>query len=363
MKRLTNIVAIILLALAGCTKNYKPASSATLSIVPVSGQRLSGVADFNIVTTNQANDKIEVYDDAAANWNNASALSWSWKPTTALGYSSAEVAAWGDPDGVKRRVDASGNEWFAAVCSKGLATIASWPGGTKKWAKNVSGNPHDPEILPNGNIAIASSADATGPQHIVGSIRIYASSQGASGYDSCHVELEDAHGVLWDPALNRLWVLGRIHSTQQPILTTFIVGGTNAHPTLTEDATHRSVVPTDNGHCVSAFYGDTNKLWVSSGSHVYLYDKTTKYFANAPGGASGLDKDGVKGISNQPSGIVVVTRPDILKSSSLPEKSTVNTGWTTAYVDYYSNTGVYLSTNHRTGAAWYKGLVWWAHYQ
>lgn len=369
MNRLTSSIAIMIIALAGCAKNETIKSGDISLSTPKDNSYLavSTVADFNLVTTNQANNKIEVYDNASTDWNATSALLWSWKPATTFGYTTAEVAAWTEPSGVKRRTnDVWGGEWIVATASGGLATIASYngtaSGSTKKWAKKISGNPHDAELLPNGNIAIASSTDATGPQHIVGSIRIYASSQGATSYDSCHFELKDAHGLLWDPALNRLWVLGKINSTGESILTTLVVGGTDAHPTLTEDSSHRITLPTPNGHCLAAFYGDTNKLWVSSGGEVYIFDKAAKHFSKAPGL---INKVGVKAISNQPSGIVVLTRPDGLKKDNLNpplDPSTLH-DWTTSYVDFYSASGDYLSSGHRVGVSWYKGMVWWAHYQ
>jgi hypothetical protein len=62
----------------------------------------------------------------------------------------------------------------------------------------------------------------------------------------------------------------------------------------------------------------------------------------------------VKGISNLPSGMVALTRPDVIKTPLPSERSMLNT-WSTSYVDFYSADGIYKSSRHRKGAAWYKG--------
>ena len=60
--------------------------------------------------------------------------------------------------------------------------------------------------------------------------------------------------------------------------------------------------------------------------------------------------------------MVAVTRPDVIKTPLPSERSTLN-GWSTSYVDFYSADGIYISSGHRKGAAYYKGRFLNPHYQ
>ncbi|MBI5381711.1 MAG: hypothetical protein HZA31_07415 [Opitutae bacterium] len=308
------------------------------------------MSDYDIITTNQANNMLEVYNDNATDWNSSSALLWSWKPTTSNGYTSTQVSAWNQPNGAKLRDNDTnwGGRWIVATSSGGLATIASYPGGSNKWAVNVGGNPHDAELLPNGNIAIAAS---TG-----GWIRVYASSQGATNGTYGNFAMPNAHSVLWDPSLSRLWALGGDY------IRAFTIGGTAASPTLTEDTTRAYLVPASSGvrdgHFLYPYYGDASKMWVATGSRVYVFNKADGSFANAP---TGVFKWGVKAVGNQPSGVNFFCRPDNLESPAWPEPSTLY-DWTTKYIQFYTSAGASY-TRHRSSADWYKGILFWPEYQ
>lgn len=298
-----------------------------------------------IVTTNQANNTIEVYDPVIYNWNTATAKKWSWKPSTALGYSTTEVGWWGGPSDVKLRNNSVwGGQWVVATAGR-LATIASYPGGVRKWAVDVGAgsNPHSAELLPNGNLAVAAT-DA-------GSVRVYPTSPG--GGVPGEYPLLASHATLWDPANEVLWVIGQDPVTKEHILTALTVGGTVSAPTLTEDLSRRSILPTPWGHDVSAYYYDTNKLWVSTNAAVYIYDKTAKTFTSAP---SGANRSFVKGVSNQPSGQIVETKADATKT---PPGACTASGWCTDTVDFYAPN----ATRTVTGAAFYKARVWGPDYQ
>jgi hypothetical protein len=103
---------------------------------------------------------------------------------------------------------------------------------------------------------------------------------------------------------------------------------------------------------VYSYAYDTGKLWVTNGGGAYLYDKATKAFTSAPGGAG---RSGVKSIGNQPSGQIVETKPDSAKSP--PGACTLST-WCTNTVDFFNPP----MTRTRTGAAFYKARVWTPYY-
>src|SRR5690606_9154339 len=75
-------------------------------------------------------------------------------------------------DDVRLRLNPTpGGQRLIACDSNGLAVIASYPTGQRLWSRRVGGNPHAVELLPDGNIAVASSHG--------GWVRVYASSVSA----------------------------------------------------------------------------------------------------------------------------------------------------------------------------------------
>lgn len=310
-----------------------------------------------IAGCNMANSKIEIYDSQNyTSFDQAGSLKYSWSPTTALGFSSGEIAAWGHPYSVCRRkstVWSGTTEVFAATCRDGLSAICRFVGGTqgqKLWALNVGSGvyPHGIEVLPNGNVAIAGRKNGAG-----GWIRVYTSSQGSGSSTYAQYNLDWAHEVLWDPAYNRLWAIGEVPGAGTDILVALIVGGTAAAPTLTEDISMRAILPSTGGHDIAAFYYDVDKLWVTDHNGVYIYDKTTKVFTAAPGASN---RTNVKAISNQPIGHIVEAKPN----NSL---CTLNT-WCTIKAEFWDGTtGAWLYNRTRTGSAFYKLNVWWWAYQ
>lgn len=314
-----------------------------------------------IAVTNQATDQIEAYDPAVYDWNTASALKWTFKPTSARGYSSFEMSLWSNPSDVKVRYAPTGVPVFGtstqAIVTIGnrLATIADYPSGNKIWTGDAQtgSNPHAIELLPDGNVVIAASDS--------GWVRIFSSSQPPPNHAYYYTfHLTQAHAALYDPSINRIWTVGYDGSKpvgQQHVLIALQVGGTLANPTLSEDVSRRSILPGSWGHDVYAYYGDTNKLWVSMNTDstgtkgVAIYDKTTKSFTWQVGAAN---RTFVKSIGNQPgANQVVETKPSVCPD-----------GWNTNEVDFYSlSTGALVATRSKTGACWYKARVFNQQYQ
>lgn len=355
------LTSSLLAGIAACTPENS--GSKIIEPHPVSASAQQAAANCCwIVTTNQASKKIEIYDPAVNDWNNSSALKHSWYPNAGNGFTSPTVG-WGLPSDARLRNSSFfGGQQMLVADSYGFCGIIPYPSLTgKKWAINLGSdvNPHSIELLPNGNVAIAASDGNW--------VRVYTSSQGTWSTGYAQFPLRAAHAVLWDPTYNLLWVTGwnpivsNSHADlENHILTALTITGTAANPQLTEVGTRRSGLPSFWGHDVQPYTGDVNKLWVSTNAGVYIYNKSTKTFQDAPVNIG--NRTFVKGISNQPSGTVVLTRPDSKKTPVPPQPATIN-GWTTSYVDFYSATGFYQSSGHKNGAAWYKGRIWTPDYQ
>ena len=288
-----------------------------------------------VAVTDQLSQRILVLDPQVKDWNASEALKWSWRPEASNGFG-AFLGAWGNPSGVKlRENDVFGGQWMVVTDSKGLAAIVPYPAGNElKWAQVVGGNPHSAELLPNGNIAVAAS---TG-----GWVRVYASSQGPDASQYFEFPLKGAHGVLWDPANNLLWAVGDDHLVALEVL------GTPDAPVLKKVI--ERPLPTRGGHDLAPVYGEAGRLWVTTGSSVYQYDKAEDAWIDSYFGADALlRRSGVKGVGDLPNGQVVAVWP---KSGSLYT-------WTTDTVHLFLPDEV----RRRDNSAIYKARVWRAEYQ
>ncbi|PST84270.1 hypothetical protein C7T94_05990 [Pedobacter yulinensis] len=349
--RMAAMVITLAMGLSGCVKEVAEAPATEFTVKNPSETLSACTTGCWIGAVNHSNKELELYSWYSTNWNDAGARTWNWKPTAARGYNDTQLDAWGNPNDFKLR-EVPGSGWggvyVAAIGNKGLVTLINYATGNKKWAATVGGtttdNIHGVELLPNGNIVVAAS---TG-----GWVKIWGSSSLGSSVST--YALPDAHQVLWDPALNRLWALGGNK------LVKLIVGGTAAAPTLSAETVY--TMPTGGGHAIGAKYGNTNQLYVSSGSKVYVFTKSGigAGFAEANGN---INRVGVKAISNQPDGTVVLTRPDVIKTPVPADPATVGTAYNTSYVDYYTAAGVYIRSGHRVGASYYRGFVYNTLYQ
>lgn len=334
---------LVTLALFTHCKETPPLEEVSMRSSNKSGAYASAAVGYDIMCSNNSNNKLELFNYGDADWNASGALMWSWMPSTALGYTSTEVGYWtngdptGDPMDAKRVITSvwPGVSEVLVTVGGQLATIARYTTtgtkGSKIWARNVGAGayPHAAELIPNGNLAVAASHGDW--------VRVY----NTNGTNYASYSLPGAHGVVWDPEIHRLWVVGDTK------LTALIVGGGRGTPTLTEDVARTKTIP-GNGHDLSVYEGDNNKLWVTNSNNVYIYDKTTKVLTNAPGSSF---RTKVKAVSNNDAStgyMIVQTRPTT--------SCTLNT-WCTPTVDFYSSSGSYLGSRTRTGAAYYKADV------
>ncbi|WP_248928338.1 DUF6528 family protein [Paenibacillus hamazuiensis] len=285
--------------------------------------------DGLIAGCDQASSRILIFDPADSDWNGERAVKWAWSPSRSNGFDDDLVAAWGLPTDAKVRTSEKwGGQWMVVTDSKGLAAIVSYPEGDgRRWAHCVGGNPHSAELLPDGNLAVASS---TG-----GFVRLYASSQGPSASAYAEYRFPGAHGVHWDARLQLLWALG------DDELVALAAEGTAARPVLRE--ARKTALPTRHGHDLQPVHGDPDRLWISTGTCVYQYVKSADAFDSSYPGHGAISRPGVKSVGNLLSGTVVSTVP---KKGSLYD-------WTTDTVQF----ALPEAQRVREGAAFYKARI------
>lgn len=159
------------------------------------------------------------------------------------------------------------------VCtSGGYVAMITCPGGEVVWQTTADGNVHSVELLPNGNVAIAASDGNY--------IRVYQTPE-------TYVEryLQQAHGVLYDPERHSLWGLGKTTLSEYD------------PDTLARKGNVCDFSGVDrNGHDLSPYYGDPDRLWFTAKQSVFIYQKSTNVASVYEPIATGH----VKGIGNTP---------------------------------------------------------------
>ena len=240
---------------------------------------------YLVALTNQGESLLEVYDISNGKLDDSSRV-WSYKMPY---YNIA---------GTKFRHSETFGDVALAVCGTSYGCMISYPAGELLWyTDTAANNPHSIELMPNGVIAIASS---TGAQ-----VRFFTTNEKFAKKPAATMSLEDAHGVLWDEQNQILWAVGRT------VLTAYRVT-LNADGTVvvSEDTSRRATIPSDHAHDLAPVYGNPDELWITTGLHVYRYNKVTKTFFTEYDGYKYLNRSSVKGVGNFEDGSLVFLYPD-----------------------------------------------------
>lgn len=194
-------------------------------------------------------------------------------------------------------------------------------------------NAHAMELLPCGVLAVAGS---TGGNLVFFDL---------ADQETAPVRLAfaDAHGVMWDPIHECLWVIGGTAMKAYRV--------TKADGKITAEETRALTIPDRGAHDLQPIYGKPGSYWVTTASSVFRFDSNTEQF-EAVSASSGLGLKAVKGIGSFADGCVVQTIADGFLNS-----------WDTTTVWFYRYNevlGIYvpIAFVSPTGAAFYKVRAW-----
>lgn len=186
----------------------------------------------------------------------------------------------------------------AASANSGIYNYAS---GKALWTtKNPGANPHSIEILPSGNIVIASTSD--------NKIRLFKTSalqnnDKTTANQYTDYTLEDAHGVLWDPTYKVLWALGRYE------LRAYAIQSSGTNEKLVEVTQMRINLPEGHrgGHDLSPDYTNTRYLYITVGEFALKIDKKERAIIADYEYYKLMNAQNIKGFSNNPYGNFFIT--------------------------------------------------------
>ena len=296
-----------------------------------------------VAGVDQKDNKLVVFNQNATDWNDSSSVVWQWEPTSSLGFTGIHYYT-NASDAKLRYSDFYGGYVALTTSSGGFVGLIDYETGERLYSRDITpeNNSHAIELLPDGNLAVASSTGNT--------VTIYAASQGdGNGYYQQYT-LADAHGLLWDPDLQVLWALGG-HQ-----LVAFKIGGTVEEPTLVLQEDMVYDLPTEGGHDLYPVYGEEDELWVTTVSDAYHFNTDTRTFTTDYDGYSAFEAhENMKAIGNQPFSDTIVT---IIPNGTLYE-------WNSNTIDLYhpAGDGYFHEQRVHQSDAYYKVRVWYPKYQ
>ena len=209
-------------------------------------------ANYYVATTEQTKNKVLVFPKNKA-FSDAN-VHWSFSPGG---------GAWSNLSDVKIRETAA-QGWIALMAASGGKAGIVNIGSEKNtelndvaWSATPGGNPHAIERVPgNGSVIVASSD---------GKLTLYAPSSVGSLGSLAKVQTVDypgAHGVLWDPTYELLWVVGQNRFSHYAVM------GSKRNTRL-KYAAHFSLGSGNLGHDLQPDYTNHQKMLITSTKGVY----------------------------------------------------------------------------------------------
>ena len=298
-----------------------------ITLLGQQGAQAAVTANYYVATTEQTKNKVLVFPKNKA-FSDAN-VHWSFSPGG---------GAWSNLSDVKIRETAA-QGWIALMAASGGKAGIVNIGSEKNtelndvaWSATPGGNPHAIERVPgNGSVIVASSD---------GKLTLYAPSSVGNLGSLAKVQTVDypgAHGVLWDPTYELLWVVGKNRFSHYAVM------GSKRNTRL-KYAAHFSLGSGNLGHDLQPDYTNHQKMLITSTKGVYelLTDggsfRTRKISSES----------GVKSYVKHSSGEVVSIRGD----------GTQPRDWANKTVRFSAS-----PDRTRSGAQFYKARIWTTAFQ
>ena len=158
--------------------------------------------DRSIVCAEQNLHRIVVFR-ADSDWSDSANLLWEWTPQSDPGVECDHRDWFRYPTECKT---VANGEAILMTASDGAVALLDVRRRRVKFYARAGGNPHSAEVLPDGNLVVASS---TGNTLSLFAVPAKPSQPYFDGKPAAQYPFADAHGCVWDRERKLLWVLGR----------------------------------------------------------------------------------------------------------------------------------------------------------
>ena len=155
----------------------------------------------------------------------------------------------------------------------------------------AQGNPHSAEILPDGNLVVATTKKGTSEYGEKLSVWKVDTLNSPATQANQYVELSSAHNAVWDKSRQLLWATAGAERR----LRTYTYNFDGNNPQLTQTA-EEYTIPAVTPHELFPVDGEY-AMWLSTTNHVYKFDASTKVFSEPLG-----TWKQIKSVSSGPSG-------------------------------------------------------------
>jgi predicted MPP superfamily phosphohydrolase len=226
-------------------------------------------------------DKVFLVEASAAERGKIEKL-WTWDARQCKELSEGVRTAFGTTDECK---PVDGGAKILISSSSGGCALVERPSGRTVWCALVP-NAHSLELLPRSRIVVASSVDDKGNRLVLFDLA-------RSNRPIWETALVSAHGVVWDEGRRALWALGL-----KELRCYELKDWESDKPSLVMKASHD--LPDGDGHDLQPL-PKSNDLIVTTGPHVYLFDRDKHTFRLHPelGGRANVKSVSVHPITSQ----------------------------------------------------------------
>lgn len=221
----------------------------------------ASAGDKVIVLVEQNPSRVALVDRASGE------MLWSWTPADS-DLTAAEQAWFELPDEVKPIYDC---EYLLVTATRGGVAIIRIEDKRVMFYACPKGQPHSAELLPDGNVVVASSTDGTADGD---KLRLYEvdftkrfASEPAAVYP-----LNFGHNAVWDRTNELLW------ATAGDVLHAYRYIRTDGRPALALQETYPLPDGQKDAHDLFPVHG-LNQLWLTTPNAIWKFNVSTKEFA------------------------------------------------------------------------------------
>lgn len=261
--------------------------------------------EHKIIGCDLKNASIVVLDlnqcEAWADANNRSCLVWEWKARNESTCRYSRYVGSGIDEAKLRYSSYYKTDVVIATSSGGWAGVIEYPSGKVLWESLVPHGPHSIEMLPDGDIVVASSGGNKWSKN--GTLFYFALSSGSTTVTSS-INLPSAHGLCWDPSQEILWGLGMDEITGYRV----IDGGTTDARLEAIEGKRVTFLRDNGGHDLVPVFGQPGKYWATCAAGLWFFDSHTMTVTGEVDYRSTYTGENIKGLAYFADGTMVQSR-------------------------------------------------------